>query len=395
MTELEARQLAYQTASLSVFRGILKLAPMSAFLSFLHANDEPFEKMYRYGGFVHALADYGYSFSDFLVKAVCEDENMYVRLAAQKKPIPETAVKNAQAELALFTLLTRLNAQDLCSGIDSAPYLSCFDNTETDFQALYSDRLSRIGQVGYGIFASAAMFRLDDNGDIVAVEAADEITANKFVGYETQRQQVYDNTRALVEGRPAANVLLCGDAGTGKSSTVKACANDFYHDGVRLIEIRKDQLFRLSRVMGRIADNPLKFILFIDDLSFNKNDDSFSMLKALLEGSASAKANNAAIYATSNRRHFVKETFSDREANDDVHHSDTVQELMSLADRFGLTVYFGKPNKALYLEIVHTLAARAGIVLDQGELDRRAEAFALARGSRSPRAAEQFVASLL
>ena len=164
---------------------------------------------------------------------------------------------------------------------------------------------------------------------------------------------------------------------------------------MRLIELRKDQLFSLSYIMGRIAGNPLKFIIFIDDLSFNKNDDCFSMLKAALEGSASAKAKNAVIYATSNRRHIVKENFSDRAASDDVHHNDTVQELMSLSDRFGLTVYYSRPNKALYLDIVHKLAEKNGVAMEKGELDIKAEAFALAKGSRSPRAAEQFINSLI
>ena len=238
------------------------------------------------------------------------------------------------------------------------------------------------------------MFRVADN-TIVPVEAADEIALDRFVGYEDERRKVFDNTRALIDGRPAANVLLFGDAGTGKSSTVKACANHFADEGVRLIELRKDQLFSLSAIMGQIAGNPLKFIIFIDDLSFNKNDDCFSMLKAALEGSASAKAPNAVIYATSNRRHIVKETFSDRATSDDIHHNDTVQELMSLSDRFGLCVYFEKPSKPLYLEIVHRLAEKNDITLAQSELDQRAEAFALAKGSRSPRAAEQFIHSLI
>ena len=237
------------------------------------------------------------------------------------------------------------------------------------------------------------MFRVED-GEIVPVTTADKISTDSFVGYEGEREQVLENTRALAEGRYAANVLLCGDAGTGKSSTVKAAANRFFSDGVRLIELRKDQLFSLPSVMERIMHNPLKFIIFIDDLSFNKNDDCFSMLKAALEGSSSAKAPNAAIYVTSNRRHIIKETFADR-GDDDIHRADTVEELMSLSGRFGLVVYFGKPSKQLYLTIVHGLAERYGITVPQPELDVRAEAFALAKGSRSPRCAEQFIKSLL
>ena len=146
--------------------------------------------------------------------------------------------------------------------------------------------------------------------------------------------------------------------------------------------------------MGRISENPLKFIIFIDDLSFNKNDDNFSMLKATLEGSASVRARNAVIYATSNRRHIVKETFSDREGSD-IHRNDTVQETLSLSERFGLTVLFQKPSKELYLKIVHELADRHGVTKDRAQMDIEAEAFALRRGYRSARCAEQYIESLL
>ena len=237
------------------------------------------------------------------------------------------------------------------------------------------------------------MFSVDENGEINVIESADKISLDKFIGYENERQRVIDNTVAFIEGRPAANILLYGDAGTGKSSSVKAVANHFFDKGIRLIEIRKNQLLLLPKVMGEISKNPLKFIIFIDDLSFNKNDDSFSMLKATLEGSASVKSNNAVIYATSNRRHIVKESFGDREGSD-IHRNDTVQETLSLSERFGLTILFAKPEKKLYLEIVHQLAERNGIEITQ-ELDTRAETFALNRGYRSARCAEQFIDSLL
>ncbi len=238
------------------------------------------------------------------------------------------------------------------------------------------------------------MFSVGDAGEIIPITSADRITLDRFIGYADEREKVIRNTVAFLEGRPAANVLLYGDAGTGKSSTVKAIANAYFDAGLRLIEIRKDRLTLLPRVMDAISDNPLKFIIFIDDLSFNKNDDTFSMLKATLEGSACARAENALIYATSNRRHIVKETFSDREG-DDIHRNDTVQELLSLSERFGLTVAFSKPERRLYLEIVHQLASRHGIEMDAETLEREAEAFALRRGYRSARCAEQFVESLM
>lgn len=393
MTKQEQQKLACDLSALSLFRGLLDQKPMRALLAYLKCDKQKTEKMTHYGAFVHSLAEWAYSFSDYLAQAVYADENPYVIRTARRLPISDAIRANAAAELALLSSLTQLNAEQLAGGYEDG-YLPQFDNTPIDFTQTYAERLARIDRCGYGIFAVAKMFRVADN-TIVPVEAADEIALDRFVGYEDERRKVFDNTRALIDGRPAANVLLFGDAGTGKSSTVKACANHFADEGVRLIELRKDQLFSLSAIMGQIAGNPLKFIIFIDDLSFNKNDDCFSMLKAALEGSASAKAPNAVIYATSNRRHIVKETFSDRATSDDIHHNDTVQELMSLSDRFGLCVYFEKPSKPLYLEIVHRLAEKNGITLAQSELDQRAEAFALAKGSRSPRAAEQFIHSLI
>ncbi|MBQ8882613.1 MAG: ATP-binding protein, partial [Clostridia bacterium] len=226
------------------------------------------------------------------------------------------------------------------------------------------------------------------------IVSADKISLDSFIGYESERQSVIDNTQAFVDGHPALNTLLYGDAGTGKSSTVKAVANAFFDKGVRLIELRKDQLCHLPFVMGKIADNPLKFIIFIDDLSFNRSDDNFSMLKAALEGSASAKADNAVIYATSNRRHIIKESFGDRDG-DDVHINDTLQETLSLSERFGLTVFFSKPNKNLYLTIVKQLAKKWGVSMDENELEIKAEAFALRKGNRSARCAEQFIEGLI
>ena len=393
MTEQEKKNLACEMSSLSVFRGILHKEPLSTLIDFLSSAGTAQQKMSLYGAFVHSLAKDGYSFSRFLSRAVYEDENSYIIGTARGEKLPQVLVRNAEAELRLFSRLTGLTAGELCEALSYSGYIPEFDNEKIDFTATYKDRLEHIGIYGYGIFASAKMFRVAEN-EIVPVEAPDDISIDSFVGYEEERHKVLENTRALVEGKTAANVLLFGDAGTGKSSTVKACANHFADSGVRLIEIRKDQLFSLSYVMGRIAENPLKFIIFIDDLSFNKNDDCFSMLKAALEGSASAKAKNAVIYATSNRRHIVKEHFSDRSEADDVHHSDTVQELMSLSDRFGLTVYFERPNKSLYLDIIHALAEKNGVTMDKSELDIKAEAFALAKGSRSPRAAEQFINSL-
>ncbi len=394
MNKQELDLLFCSLPAVSVFRAVTEKPAMKTLCKFIsHDDKDMFGKMKLYGEFVNSLSQYGFSFSDFLKKSIYEDENEYVIRTANSKEIPPCLENNAKRELDIFSSLTSLTPEILCSFAPKGVYIPSFINEETDFNRQYESRLKNISSYGYGIFSSAVMFRVENN-EIIPVHSADSIDESVFVGYEEERKKVYDNTQALIEGRPAANTLLFGDAGTGKSSSVKACVNHFAPKGLRLIELRKDQLFSLSKIMDSIAENPLKFIIFIDDLSFNKNDDCFSMLKAALEGSASAKADNAVIYATSNRRHIVKENFSDREDDNDIHHSDTVQELMSLSDRFGLTVYFSRPNKALYLDIIHALALRHGITPD-AELDKKAEAFALAKGSRSPRAAEQFINSVI
>ena len=394
MNKQYKEKLACELLALSVFRNILNTDTMQSFISFLTEKDNLQDKLNFFGEFVHSLAEYNYSFSNFLSNAVLTDENKYILSIAQKKEVSKSLLENATKELKIFSELSKISTDDLFDDIDFKGYIPEFENTKSDFVKLYDKQIKNISKVGYGIFATAKMFKVL-NEQIIPIKSADEISADSFVGYKEQRKQIFDNTKALCEGKPAANILLYGDAGTGKSSTVKACANYFYKEGVRLIEIRKDQLLSLSYIMGKITDNPLKFIIFIDDLSFNKNDDSFSMLKAALEGSASAKANNAVIYATSNRRHIIKESFADRHNEDDIHINDTIQELTSLSDRFGLTVYFEKPNKNLYLEIVFALATRNNIKMDKEELSLKAETFALNRGNRSPRVAEQFINSLI
>ena len=184
--------------------------------------------------------------------------------------------------------------------------------------------------------------------------------------------------------------MLYGDAGTGKSSSVKAIANEFAADGLRLVEVKKNQLYQIPALLDSLAQNPLKFILFIDDLSFSANDDNFAALKAILEGSVGGRNQNVVVYATSNRRHLIKETLSDR-SGDDIHEADTRQELMSLSARFGLTVTFQRPDKVRFEEILLDLAKQYGVQMPSDQLFIKGEAFAIRAGGRSPRVARQFI----
>lgn len=392
--QLKLREVYNKLALTSVFIGVMDTPLFRAFDGYCKADGDA-QKRRAYANFVSEIYQKGDSLTSLAETLVFENENVYVKAVAQKNKVGTAILNAAKNELNAFSQFSALTVADFALDMGvSENDLPAFSSKKKDFNSAYQKRLRSIGKYGYGIFSAHGMFRLSDDREIEPIISADKTELTQFVGYEKERERIIANTRAFVENRPAANALLCGDAGAGKSSTVKAVANAFFNEGVRLIELRKDQLHYLPYVMGKISGNPLKFILFIDDLSFRKSDDDFSMLKAALEGSASAKADNAVIYATSNRRHIIKESFSDRDG-DDVHRNDTLQETLSLSERFGLVVLFSKPNKALYLEIVRELAKRKGIAIPQDELDLQAEAFALKKGSRSARGAEQFIDSLL
>jgi predicted AAA+ superfamily ATPase len=273
--------------------------------------------------------------------------------------------------------------------MDYDGFLPSWETGEIDLYEKYTDRMKNINSLGYGIYSKYHMFTLKGS-TITPVKAPDSIRLSDLKDYESEREAVINNTLALLKGKPAANTLLYGDAGTGKSSTVKAIVNEFGDRGLRLIEVTKKQLTEIPLIMEQLCKNPLKFIIFIDDLSFNSDNEDIGSLKAILEGSASSRTPNVVIYATSNRRHLMREAFSDR-GNDDIHLNETIQEQVSLSERFGLSVIFSKPDKRQYLKIVHELVRQYTIKISEQEIDLRAERYALERGGRSPRAARQFV----
>lgn len=389
---MDRKQLLTELNSLVVFRHVGNTAVLRTLKEFLGQKDKTYKQVAAYSDFISALYEETFNFSDYILNVLCEDENQYVQLVANGKEIPAVLQQAVDHELDVLQDLTSLSAKKLISLMDYNGYLPEFESTEFDLKEKYKEYLAEIHKRGYGIYARNIMFRLTDEG-ITPVASPDDTTVDMLFGYEQQRQKVIDNTWALLKGKPAANTLLYGDAGTGKSSSVKAVTNLLAGEGLRLVEMRKDQLWQIPYVMEQLHKNPLKFIIFIDDLSFSADDDNFSMLKAILEGSASAKAPNTVIYATSNRRHLVKESFSDRDG-DDIHRNDTMQELLSLSNRFGLTILYTRPDQFLFLDIVHELAKAANIEMDQEELDKQAAAFAIRNGGRSPRVAKHFVNSL-
>ena len=241
---------------------------------------------------------------------------------------------------------------------------------------------------GYGDFAKYTAFHWR-NQRLVPIEATDPIRLTDLKNYELPRSKVIHNTESFLNGLPSNNVLLYGDRGTGKSSTVHAVLNEYAPQGLRMIELAKSDITELPLIRERLSKSPMKFIVFIDDLCFDSHEDSFGSLKAALEGSLSGNNENIIIYATSNRRHLIKESFSDRE--NDIHRNDVMQEQLSLSDRFGLTITFVNPDKKDYLDIVEKLAADRELRVDADRLCAAAERWAINRGGRSPRCAKQFI----
>lgn len=252
-------------------------------------------------------------------------------------------------------------------------------------------------QYGFGVFAMNRAFRIrrDESGlEFLPISNIDGVMLDDLLGYELQKQQLRQNTEAFLNGRRANNVLLYGDAGTGKSTSVKALINEYYDRGLRMIEIYKHQFGDLSAVLGQIKNRNYRFIIFIDDLSFEENEVEYKFLKAVIEGGVETRPDNVLIYATSNRRHLIRETWNDRtdmEHNGDIHRSDTMEEKLSLASRFGVSINYSAPTPKEYQDIVRMLARRQGIDMDEKQLLAMANTWEVRHGGFSGRAAQQFV----
>lgn len=235
-------------------------------------------------------------------------------------------------------------------------------------------------------------FRLNGQAEIEPVISIEHIRLDDLIGYELQKKKLRDNTESFLAGRKANNVLLFGDSGTGKSSSIKALLNEYYDAGLRMIEIYKHQFKELSSVINTVKDRNYKFIIYMDDLSFEEFEIEYKYLKAVIEGGLEKKPDNVLIYATSNRRHLVREKYSDNEErDDDLHTRDTVQEKLSLSARFGVSIYYGSPNPKEFKEIVKGLAKKNNITMEEDKLLAEANKWELSHGGLSGRCAQQFI----
>ena len=387
--------LAMKLRTLTIFRAMLRQSTIKNFCRLLESPDqEPETSALRYTAFTASLYSAGtVDWSKHLLECAQEDDNIYLRLRAKGEKVPVEIEECVQQELAVLEEASRITPRRVQNEIGYIGFLPQWRTDELDFIGRYRTRAERAPVTGTGVFARNRAFLLRKEG-LVPVVRPDPMRMADLFGYDEPRQKLERNTLDLIEGRRCANALLYGDAGCGKSSTVKALVNEYWERGLRLIEVDKRHMPLIPSLMDDLAGNPLKFILFIDDLSFSSCDDSFGALKAVLEGSVAARCANVAVYATSNRRHLIRESFSDRQG-DEVHLSDTLQELSSLSDRFGLRISFFKPGRDDFLDIVNELARKDGLQIPADALAAAAEQFSLSKGGRSPRAARQLIDQLL
>lgn len=277
--------------------------------------------------------------------------------------------------------------QGLSEKLEQAATAEDFYQLVTDFYKAYG-----VGKLGLN-----KAFRIDHKGnqvELVPISNTELITFDDLIGYERQKQTLRENTEAFVEGRPANNVLLFGDSGTGKSSSIKALINQYYDQGLRMIEIYKHQFQDLSAIIAQIKSRNYRFVIYMDDLSFEEFETEYKYLKAIIEGGLEVRPSNILIYATSNRRHLINETWKDRNDvthNEGIYKSDTMQEKLSLVNRFGCTIYYGQPDQKEFYNIVVELAHKAGLDISDEELCAEAKKFELNHGGVSGRTAQQFI----
>ena len=265
-----------------------------------------------------------------------------------------------------------------------------------DFKEKITGFYKEFGVGKLGLHKAFRIEHTDESAQIVPITKIAHVHLDDLVGYEIAKKKLIDNTKAFVEGKRANNCLLFGDAGTGKSTSIKAILNQYYDQGLRMIEVYKHQFQDLNDVIAQIKNRNYKFIIYMDDLSFEEFEIEYKYLKAVIEGGLEKKPDNILIYATSNRRHLIRETFKDKEDRDEeLHTNDTVQEKLSLVARFGVTIYFGKPAKKEFQEIVLALAEKNGIDMPEDELLLEANKWELSHGGLSGRTAQQFIDYLL
>ncbi|AFY76299.1 putative ATPase (AAA+ superfamily) [Pleurocapsa sp. PCC 7327] len=408
-----------QVASLLLYQSVLKDEVGRSFLYLLQTlnsnksdpKTQPFTSincLQAYGNWFKSLAALNKSWGDYLIAQILHDDNPFSRQVqtVSLENLPRSLIAAAKHDLKILQNLSRCSPQQISQWVKTATQVSVtpiawdLESISKSFfhwHENWEDALEELAiyyqKNGTGILAKYKALRWQE-GKMLGIAHPDPIELREIVGYESQKEALLKNTEFLLAGYPALHVLLYGSRGSGKSSLVKGLLNQYSSQGLRLIEVSKSELKDLPVILEKLRDFPQKFIIFVDDLSFEEDDDAFKALKVVLEGSLTAKAQNVVVYATSNRRHLVREFFSDRPRpsdGDEVHSWDTLQEKLSFSDRFGLTLTFEPANQNTYLEIVRHLAQLANIPLDKDELEFCAKQWATHHNGCSGRTARQLI----
>jgi uncharacterized protein len=421
MTKLFASSKFYlqQIASLLLYQSVLNNTVGKAYIQLLQnlylfssekRNNKvtAIECLQAYSTWFKSLAEINLTWQDYLIQEILLDSNPFTQ------QVQTTAIENlspsliaaAKHDLQILQNLYNCDGKIIVKWVQSTSQISeklIFWSTTSspktclyqavDWQDTIIELTEHYRQYGAGIFARYTAFRWQDR-QLIGIYHPDPIQLSEIVGYETQKATLIQNTQFLLAGYSALHTLLYGSRGTGKSSLVKALRTEYSHQGLRIIEVSKSELNNLPAIIEQLRDIPQKFIIFVDDLSFEEDNDAFKALKVVLEGNLTATAQNIVVYATTNRRHLIREYFSDRPRpsdSDEIHNWDSVQEKLSFSDRFGLTLTFEPADQDTYLKIVNHLAQKAQIDLSQAELEFRAKQWATRGNGRSGRTARQFI----
>ena len=337
------------------------------------------------------------SLREYIATLLANDENVLSMLARGQKRIGDDLYRLAMLDIeTVFTRLFDTKIKYKPSGNSTGYYVGYTESirkitSSNTPNELLENLLSHYSSLGNGLLSKYIAFRYD--GELKGIENSDKADFDDIVGMEHQKKVLTDNTKAYLEGKFANNVLLFGDRGTGKSTSVKALLNMFAKDGLRVIELPKSAITKIPDLTKQLEDSPHKYILFLDDLTFERHDTEYRALKIAMEGQLQANAGNVLVYATSNRRHLIRETWADRDGGE-VHVNDNKQEMLSLAERFGISLFFPAPDSKQYIEIVRVLLERNGIEMTD-EIKKEAVRWEMNYGGKSGRCAKQFVADFL